>query len=158
MCLQYSKRHLKGYSLAEILISIAVIGMGLLAVTCTIPVGLSYLRVVGDRYFVVQQAQAQMEAIKSMQYADLMLMISTNSIFDCDPLYDLKDPNNPDKIYPGYRSKGTISRDPNDIEGVLHIKVEIYWNESNSYGKMSKRGIDPEKTYILDGYKSKGIK
>lgn len=150
---RHFKRYSRGYSLAEILISIAIVAIGLLAVTGTIPVGYSYLRVIGERYFVVQQAQGQMEAIKSMKYTKLLKDYASPPYkkLECKPLHDIKDPA---KKYPKYRSMADITRDPNE-EGVLHIKVEIYWIESNSYGK-TNASIDS--SYILDGYKTKGIK
>jgi len=166
VCLQCFKRPSKGYSLAEILISIAVLGVGLLAVVGVFPVAISTLRIIGSRYFVVQQAQAQMEAVKSVRYSTLEQMADLGLGYSYNPLRnlkDLRDPNgnfdlsaDPNTVnsYPGYRSVIPITKDPNDPEGVLHIQVAIYWVESNAYGKKTTM----EKSYILDGYKARGIK
>jgi type II secretory pathway pseudopilin PulG len=155
------RKNSTGYSLAEILISIAVLGIGLMSVVGLFPLAISTLRIIGDRYFVVQQAQAQMEAIKSVRYSTLEQTADLGGDYRYNPLRDFKqllDPNNPDpntaRSYPGYRSIAPITKDPNDPEGVLHIQVEIYWVETNAYGKKTTL----EKSYILDGYKARGIK
>ncbi|MEQ8188512.1 MAG: prepilin-type N-terminal cleavage/methylation domain-containing protein [Candidatus Eremiobacterota bacterium] len=166
MCLRCFKRPSKGYSLAEILISIAVLGVGLLAVVGVFPVAISTLRIIGSRYFVVQQAQAQMEAVKSVRYSTLEQMANKGFGYSYKPLRNMKelrDPNNnfdlnadPNSAtsYPGYWSEIPIIKDPNDPDGVLRIKVAIYWVESNAYGKKSTT----EKKFVLDGYKARGIK
>lgn len=166
MYLKNFRKNSTGYSLAEILISIAVLGIGLMSVVGLFPLAISTLRIIGDRYFVVQQAQAQMEAIKSVRYSTLEQTADLGGAYAYDPLRDFKqlcdpngnaDPNgdpNTARSYPGYRSIAPITKDPNDPEGVLHIQVEIYWVETNAYGKKTTL----EKSYILDGYKARGIK
>lgn len=141
----------KGYSLAEILIAISLVGVGLLSVLGIYPFGLAHMRIMGERAFVIQQAQAKMEAYKSMSYQNLSYLMVNQALPQLkeDTLIDISG-----KEHKGYQLKGIIS-DPGYGEKVLMIKLEIYWTEKNPYGKSSG---NLGKSYVLYGYKSQGLK
>jgi prepilin-type N-terminal cleavage/methylation domain-containing protein len=140
----------RGYSLVEILIGISLIGVGLLAVTGIFPFGIAHIRVMNQRVFVIQQAQAKLEQLKSMSYDSLFKLSNDNGGFlpvAAGPLVDIH--NNP---CPGYSYRAHFTRPvfPNlETTKVVQIKFEIYWNESNSFGKSDK-----DKSYVLYGYKA----
>lgn len=154
----------------EILISIALIGVGLVAVVGVFPMGLSYMRIMGERVFVVQQAQAQLEYFKRLDYKLIKNMANANATIAFDPLINLvqlsyDDPNgdaygiaDPNDVlgnrYNGFRSIATFTNESGITEPIVRIRVEIYWIESTPYGKMTSEW----KSYMLEGYKGEGVK
>ena len=153
----FMKKRKKGYSLAEILITIALVGVGLLSVIGIFPLSIAHIRASASRVFVIQQLQAKMEALKSMSYQSLFdegTGTSTEA-----PLMDLIEPNMP-AVAPGgdnytFRVYKNVSPlDPNGVplkEKVIYIKVEIYWDDINPYSKEMTR-----KSCFVEGFKSAG--
>ncbi|MEQ8171336.1 MAG: prepilin-type N-terminal cleavage/methylation domain-containing protein [Candidatus Eremiobacterota bacterium] len=141
-------KNYRGYSLAEILIAISLVGIGLLSVLGIYPFGLAHMRVMGDRAFVIQQAQAKMEAYKSMSYKNLNDLMNKGLMPYESTLTDVSGTS-----HSGYKLEGVI-RDPGFAEKVLEIRLTIYWTERNPYGKSSENWA---KSYTLYGYKSQGL-
>ncbi len=151
------KRRKKGYSLAEILITIALVGVGLLSVVGIFPLAIAHIRSTASRVFVIQQLQAKMEALKSMSYPSLLEAGTGSS--GRKPLENFIDPNLPldapggDKYeYAIYQN--VLPLDPNGQiipEKVIYVKVEIYWDDINPYSKEST----PMSCFV-EGFKSSG--
>jgi len=153
-----------GYSLAEILISIALIGIGLVAVVGIFPFGLAHIRIIGERIFVIQQSQAKLETLKSLPFNTLydQYVEETSGTYvgshqiEQYPMVD-RDIYNPltydDYIFRAYFTD-VFHEDPNMRKGeIIHITTEIYWNEVNPYGRTTT-----QRTFVLDGYKGQGTK
>jgi len=151
------KRKERGYSLAEILITIALVGVGLLAVVGIFPLSISHIRATADRVFVIQQLQAKMEAFKSMNYQALFEQGTGQTGY-----LDLMDLINPGikAVSPGgdnYKYRVYTNVNPLDPNGqplkekVIYIKVEIYWDDTNPSTKALVH-----KSCFLEGFKSAG--
>jgi len=143
--LKRDKENVLGNTLIEILVAIAVIGIGLLSVVGLYPVGLSYIRSSGEKVFVVQQAQSTMETLKAMSYQQLYDMYVASALdgYLCqDPLVDTNG-----IAYKGYKSEIRVDF-PTPTEQVLFLTVTISWTQNNSYGRSSV-----PRTYVLETFK-----
>ena len=147
------KENVLGNTLIEILVAIAVLGIGLLSVAGLYPVGLSYVRNSGEKVFVIQQAQAIMETLKAMSYQQLYDTywkpiseggLGLNGVLEQDPLCDTNGIS-----YPGYISEIRVNL-PSGSEEVLFLQIRIRWTPKKSYGRST---VAPEKTYILETWK-----
>lgn len=131
-----------GYSLVEILIAVVLIGVGLISVAGVYPFGLAHIRIMGERVFAVQQAQARMEELKSMSYTSLEAMK------DDEQEFDVVDTNK--KKIEKFTGRFLVSDPPSEVtENVLQLQVEIEWNESNPFGKRTVEN----RTFVLTSYK-----
>lgn len=131
-----------GYSLVEILVGIALLASGLVAVAGVYPFALSHIRAMGERIFVIEQAQSKMEMLKSMSYKVLLEEYAVkNAIMEQNPLQDTAR-----NEFKGYKFRAYFRVKSKNL---IHIKVELIWDEKNAYGKYTKN-----KSYVLDGYKS----
>lgn len=131
-----------GYSFVEILVALALIGVGLIAVAGIYPFGLAHIRIMGERVFAVQQAQTFMEIYKAESYSTLFDLRYFN--FPRESVYDTE----------GNRTKFEyrvyIKDPPGGVdENLVLVQVELYWNESNPFGQ---QGIE-SKTFLLESYK-----
>ena len=132
-----------GYTLAEILIGLVILGVGLVAVAGVYPFALAHIRIMGERVFVLQQAQSKMETLKSMDYPLLMEIVTGGGVLVEEKLYDVSG-----KSFDNYSFRAALTQ-PDTGKSLIHIKIEIYWTENNPYGKnMTNR------SYILEGYKT----
>lgn len=150
------KRGKSGYTLAEVLIGIVLLGVGLVAVMGVYPMALNYIYLMEDRVFVIQQAQAKMETVKSMKYSELSEQASLGAVWslelekedwrrdvvEIDDVTGRKDKKNYPVRIAFFHHK--------TLENIVKIKLEIYWTEDNHYGK----GM-ASKSYVLEGYKAK---
>jgi type II secretory pathway pseudopilin PulG len=136
------KRKTAGYSLIEILVGIALMGSSLVAVAGVYPFATAHIQAMGNRIFVIQQAQSKMETIKSMSYKILLEDYAIpDAMMEQNPLEDTGK-----NKFEGYKFSASFQEKDKNL---IHIKVQITWNEENAYGKYTK-----DKTYVLDGYKS----
>jgi len=146
------RRKLMGLSLAEILATILLLGVGLIAVVGVFPFGLAHIRIIGDRAFVVQQAQAKMEALKNMSYDTMYEMYVTKKTVIEDPLRDING-----KAFPySLTANFTENYFNEDGEKLIRIRLEIRWFEDNPYGMAADDSAVANKVYVLEGYKGQG--
>jgi prepilin-type N-terminal cleavage/methylation domain-containing protein len=142
--LKRDKKKFLGNTLIEILVAIAILGIGLLSVAGLYPVGLSYIRNSGEKVFVIQQAQATMETLKAMSYQQLLTLytVTLPGYLRQEPLLDTNGIS-----YPGYISEIRVNL-PSATEEVLFLQITISWTQRNSYG----RNAVP-RTYVLETFK-----
>ena len=136
------KKKKAGYTLAEILIGLVLLGVGLISVAGVYPFALAHIRIMGERVFVLQQAQSKMETIKSMNFNDLMEIATGCGFMEQSPLKDVSG-----QEFDKYKFRASFH--PAE-ENLIKIKMEIYWTEENSHGK----GLS-NKSYIIEGYRTK---
>jgi len=145
-----------GYTLAEVLIGIVLLGVGLVAVMGVYPMALNYIYLMEDRVFVIQQAQAKMETVKSMNYSILEEQANLGAVWSLElqksdwrrGVVEVKDVAGR-KDFNNYPVRITFSHNET-LKNIVKIKLEIYWTEDNHYGK----GMS-SKSYVLEGYKAK---
>lgn len=147
------RRKLQGLSLAEVLATILLLGTGLIAVVGVFPFGLAHIRIIGDRAFVVQQAQAKMEALKNMSYETMYEVYIMGGSLVEEKLHDVNG-----KVFPAYNFVATFNEDyfQEDGERLIRIRLEIRWFEDNPYGMTADDSAVENKVYVLEGYKGQG--
>ncbi len=140
------KLYYSGNTLIEIIVAIAILGIGIISVVGIYPVGLSYIRGSSEKVFAIQQAQAIMEALKSSSYDQLVSLYSatlSGGYYERDPLEDTNGFE-----HKGFKSRIQVTR--STIQNALLLKVCIKWQEKNRYA----RSTNIEKEYVLETVKS----